>query len=139
MTQKNNNTSMFLYTALIFAVALVLIIISFFGQTNLERSQPKIESAFPPESEHLTSSISQKAAELSEENMILIEKNKELEVENEDLKEKIKNDNLILTAYIFMQANDKENAKTEFEKINSDYLTDKQTEIYNKIKEFTEK
>ena len=39
MANKNNNTkSLFLYTALIFLVALLLIVIAFFGEANLEKS-----------------------------------------------------------------------------------------------------
>ena len=39
MANKNDNKSLFLYTALIFFVAVVLIILSFFGQTNLQKKQ----------------------------------------------------------------------------------------------------
>ena len=37
MSNKNDNKSLFIYTALIFVVAVLLIILSFFGQTNLQK------------------------------------------------------------------------------------------------------
>ena len=65
---------MFLYTALIFVVAILLIILSFFGQTNLEKKQPAVKQTMEP-SERLSSSISQRAAEVSEDNRVLLEEN----------------------------------------------------------------
>lgn len=73
MGQKKNNTSLFVYTGLIFFVAIVLILIAFFGQSNLERKQP-----VPLDSQN-ENSITQRTALLSEENKSLLEKNKELQ------------------------------------------------------------
>ena len=42
MANKNDNKSMFLYTALIFIVAVLLIIFSFLGQTNMQKNQPQV-------------------------------------------------------------------------------------------------
>ena len=38
MTEKKDNKSLFLYTALIFIAAIVIVVISFFSQINLEKS-----------------------------------------------------------------------------------------------------
>lgn len=72
VTEKNkdNSKSLYLYTALIFIVALVMIVISFFGQSNLEKTNKAIQNQ---------KSIIQKSAALSEENMRLVEKNIALE------------------------------------------------------------
>ena len=69
MANKNDNKSMFLYTALIFIVAVLLIIFSFLGQTNMQKNQPQVSES--PDKEM---SISEKASILSEENTVLLEK-----------------------------------------------------------------
>ena len=71
MANKNDNKSMFLYTALIFIVAVLLIIFSFLGQTNMQKNQPQVSES--PDKEM---SISEKASILSEENTVLLENNK---------------------------------------------------------------
>ena len=81
MTKKNNDqTSLSLYTALIFLVATVMIVVSFFAQTHLEQSMV---------SEHEADkvSLSNKAAQVSEENMQLVELNKTLRERNTKLAE----------------------------------------------------
>jgi len=47
MANKNDNKSMFLYTALIFIVAVLLIIFSFLGQTNMQKNQPFYKKNLP--------------------------------------------------------------------------------------------
>ena len=44
MANKNDNKSMFLYTALIFIVAVLLIIFSFLGKTNIQKNQKQMEN-----------------------------------------------------------------------------------------------
>lgn len=68
-TEKEHSRSLYLYTALIFIVALIMIIISFFGQQNLEKINKATQD---------NKSISEKSATLSEENMRLVEENLEL-------------------------------------------------------------
>ncbi len=72
VAEKNNENSksLYLYTSLIFIVALVMIIISFFGQSNLEKVNKATQSQ---------KTIQQKSAALSEENMRLVEENLSLE------------------------------------------------------------
>ena len=66
---KNNNKSLFLYTALIFIVAVLLILLSFFGQMNLQNKQPKVDENEQQQQE----GISERASVLSEENKNLME------------------------------------------------------------------
>lgn len=81
MTKKNTDqTSLSLYTALIFLVAIVMIVVSFFAQTHLEQSMVS-------EHEAEKVSLSNKAAQVSEENMQLVELNKTLRERNTKLAE----------------------------------------------------
>ncbi len=84
---KDNSKSLFLYTGLIFLVALIMIIISFFGQSNLEKTNQAIQDQ---------KSISEKAAAISEENMKLVERNIELETQLSQKTEEINNLNKVI-------------------------------------------
>ena len=75
-----NQKSLYLYTALIFIVALVVIILSFFGQSNLDKINKVTED---------NKSISEKSAVLSEQNMNLVEENRSLKQAVTDKDEKI--------------------------------------------------
>lgn len=95
--ETENSKSLYLYTALIFVVALVMIIISFFGQRNLE----KINKATMD-----NKSISEKSAALSEENVRLVEENIQLnstvESQGDDieyLNETLTTKNTLITTY----------------------------------------
>lgn len=68
--EKDNTKSLYLYTALIFIAALVMIIISFFGQRNLEKINQATQD---------NKSISEKSAALSEENSRLVKENRDLQ------------------------------------------------------------
>ena len=78
--KKNDNKSLFLYTSLIFVVAILMIIVSFFAQTHLEQSKVSEQDAEKV-------SLSDKAAQVSEENMQLVELNKTLRETNSKLME----------------------------------------------------
>ena len=78
--KKNDNKSLVLYTSLIFAAAIIMIVISFFAQRHLE--QLKVSET---EAENVT--LSSKAALVSEENMQLVELNKALKTTNTQLTE----------------------------------------------------
>ena len=84
MVEKNENKSIFLYTALIFLAAIVIIIISFFSQVNLEqKNNAYLES-------ETAKSITEKTAQLSQENMVLLETTKTLNQHNAQLLEENK-------------------------------------------------
>ena len=139
MPKLKNNSSLFLYTALIFFVAIIMIIIAFFGQSNLQKNQPiQTDSA-------ATSSITEKAAQLSEDNRILMEQNqalqnekKELTENNENLTlqlealqtEKINNDKL-LQIYNYLYKGSKTKAREALGEIVPEELTETQKTFYN--------
>lgn len=66
----NVSVSLYVYTALIFIVALLMIVLAFFGQSNLERGQ---------EIHAEGKSIAEKSAALSSENLVLQTRVSELE------------------------------------------------------------
>lgn len=81
MTQKkNDNKSLIMYTSLIFIVAIVMIVVSFFAQKHLEELRVS-------EIDEQNVSLSNKAAMVSEENMQLVELNKSLREKNKELME----------------------------------------------------
>lgn len=65
--KTNTSHSLYAYTALIFIVAILMIILAFFGQSNLDKNQEN-----PTHSEGMT--ITEKSAALSEENLVLRDK-----------------------------------------------------------------
>lgn len=136
---KNNGTSMFLYTALIFVVAILLILLSFFGQARLQKSQPVVQETTVP-SEQPGNSITQKAAVLSEENRLLLEENQkqkeEMELLNEEVSKRdeiIKNYEILLSAYGYLSVGNKEMAKEQLDKLNPEMITGDREILYNRI------
>lgn len=143
MENKNNNKSLFLYTALIFIVAILLIIIAFFGQANVEHNQPelKVTETINP-SKQLSSSISERAAVLSDENATLMTENQELKKENESLQKDLENskksgeiNNTLIEAYSLALNNNKQGSSDILSKIAYDSLNENQKLFYDKIKE----
>ena len=126
---KKNNKSLFLYTALIFIVAILLILLSFFGQKNLQSKQPKVDEGAIREQE----GIAERASLLSDENKSLIEQNNALKAENKILLEYQTNNNILLSANGYLLSGDNSKAlemlqSVEFEKLNYD-----QQVLYNDI------
>ena len=76
--KKSDNKSLVMYTSLIFVAAIIMIVISFFAQNHLE--QLRVSET---EAENVT--LSNKAAQVSEENMQLVELNKGLKDANKVL------------------------------------------------------
>lgn len=125
---KNNNKSMFVYTALIFFVAVILIILSFFGQTNMKKNQPKIDDT------QQGSSITERASVLSEENTALITENKNLLSQIDEL-EKINSVNeLLLSANGYLSVENTQAAEQVLSDINYDELSADQKILYDEIK-----
>ena len=141
-----NNKSLFLYTALIFFVAIILIILAFFGQTNLEKNQIAIESSAPQTS--TVSGITEKASALSEENAKLVQEINSLKTEIttrdttiEELNTKIANltiieDNntLLFHAYESKLAGHDDDLEEILSSINYDQLTPEQKITYDNLK-----
>lgn len=76
--KKSDNKSLIMYTSLIFVAAIIMIVVSFFAQQHLE--QLRVSET---EAENVT--LSNKAAQVSEENMQLVELNKALKDANKVL------------------------------------------------------
>ena len=129
MENKKQN-SLYLYTALIFLVALVMIIISFFGQKNLEKTNKAIQNS---------QSISEKSAAISAENVRLVEENLvlnnqiterdakilELEAKIAEADLKISNYDLLMSAHSYFATKNYKKAKevldqVDFEKLEGD-------------------
>lgn len=129
-----------MYTALIFVVAIVMIVISFFAQTHLEQLKVSEKDA-----ENV--SLSNKAAQVSEENMQLVELNKTLRMKNEEKENQIvvlttERDKLLrqITAYTSLISvydkladNDKTGAQELLKGIYTEDLSSEQKEIYDKL------
>ena len=141
---KQNNNSLFLYTALIFIVAIIMVIISFFGQNNIQKNQPV-------QSQETLNSITEKASQLSEDNRLLMEENKTLleenrtlrteiaeleenaeitETENEELILEVENHNKLIEAYKLSEKSRKK-ARELLLSIDTEELTPNQKEFYD--------
>lgn len=140
---QNNNKSLYLYTSLIFVVAVLLIIISFFGQSHLDRKQPiQIDN-------EINASITNKTAILSEENAALLSKNQSLQTElgvvtnrfvtaNVQLniyKKSNEIDSCLINASTLCIQKKYAEAAAELEKINVNLLNKTKKELYDAINE----
>ena len=146
MTLKNNdNRTLLIYTSLIFIVAVAMIIVSFFAQTHLDQSKIGARDAE-------VVSLSNKAAQVSEENMQLLEFNKSLQAQNTALTEEnaqlsteVENAKKELDGYaaLFTVANTILDGKTSEARellsgIYTEDLTPAQKEIYDTLVKKTE-
>lgn len=121
--QPSGNKSLYLYTALIFVVAILLIILSFFAMSNRDKQMNEIEE---------TKSITEKASVLSEENKNLAEEIVALKSSNEKL-----STDLLNIANEYYAAGDKDKAKDLTKNIDTEKLTDNQKTIYYTVTEQT--
>ena len=137
MSKDNKNTqdnSMFLYTALIFAVALILIIMSFFGQTNLTNLRKNhAEWTQEPQTTQTTQPTQSPSVELNDEFAKMVNTVSTLDEENKALKKKSETSDVLFEANAYLQNADLENAKIAIEKIDVNVLTDNQKVLYNQI------
>lgn len=150
MSKNNENKSLFLYTSLIFIVAILLIILAFFGQANVQKSQPRAEE--PEQTAQVTSQpaggITERVAELSEDNRVLLaekaqleEKLNEKDEEIESLKsdkqsaeKKMSDYDLLLSAYGYMSLGNDAKALEVLGKIDASKLSSDGQILYNSIK-----
>lgn len=121
---------MFLYTALIFAVALIFIILAFFGQTNIANLRRSAEQVNAPETtteqgENTATPIDQPDALAQLGNAVSA-----LEAENSSLKSELEVYAALVRANAYISANDPENAKAELSKTNFDSLDSEQKILY---------
>lgn len=140
---KDNNKALFLYTGLIFLVALVIILISMFGQNNFKSKE--VLSVSAPSGW----GISEKAALISEENLKLEEENRSLKAdlsdrdtkietltaENAAQAEVINNYNILLDCYAMYRDRKYEKAKNLFLTVNKSVLPAEVQFLYDELLE----
>ncbi len=141
MAEKNNdNRSLILYTSLIFLVAIVVIAVATLGGAHLD--QAKIS-----EQEAERVSLSNKAAQVSEENMQLVEFNKNLRhnnqvlldeknaltAERDALQKTVAGYEALIGVYEKLASDKDEDAKLLLEGIYTEDLSEKQKEIYDSL------
>lgn len=139
-----------MYTALIFLVAIVLIIIAFFGQSNVKRNQPNIpEAAETAQPQTEQTGIAERAAVLSEENRLLLEENDEiknqltlqteeinrLNLDVQNLNKYKETNEILMSANGYLHVGNEEEARAALGKIDENSLTGDQKILYNSIKE----
>lgn len=130
---KKENRSMYLYTALIFAMALLLIIIAFFSQTNISKLGNRANeiaaetTTAPVETQTPTVYTSDEFARVS--NMAAT-----LDSENKQLKEKLDVYEKLTEANTLIGNEDIEKATEIINNINESALSDNQKTFYNEIK-----
>lgn len=136
--KNNDNKSLYLYTSLIFIVAIIMIIVSFFSQTHLDSSLEREQDAEKV-------SLSNKAAQVSEENMQLVELNKNLRELNSNLTEQVQtlsdeNDSLtkshantvtLLESYILIYEGNKTAAAEKLSALSPESFSGDELDFYN--------
>lgn len=145
MNENKKPTSLFLYTALIFLVALIMIVLSFFGQNHYEENEKTQQQA---------KTLTEKASIISEENLNLTEQVSDLTETIENHESTISEQNtqiealnnktavyeMLISAYERLYENKKDEALAIIEQIDSSVLTtDDAINLYNQIKELVRK
>ena len=142
MTEHKSNKSLFLYTSLIFLVALLMIVVSFFGQSHLESIR---------ETEQKAKNLTEKTSMLSDQNLYLTEQVSTLskEIEEKDAllissqaavdEAKIREENLnnTLAAYVKMKEKKKSKAKEYISLVNPDLLSHDGKWLYDEVIKYT--
>lgn len=126
---KKENRSMYLYTALIFVVALFLILIAFFSQTNVSKLGKRADE-FATSAPAVTEVPSQNSEELAK----LANMASELDAENATLKTQIAVYDNLLSANAYLANGSVTDAETIFLTIDEASLTDNQRILYEEIK-----
>ena len=133
---QNNNKSLFLYTALIFIVAILLILIAFFGDANLEKSMNSaLQTAEPTATQKAEASISERAAIISQENQKLMEENLKLKTEGDSAKKQLEVYTALTKALTEKDAGNVDAAKEIIAGLDAESLDELQKSLYNKIME----
>lgn len=138
--KEKSNRSLFLYTALIFIAAIAVIALSFFSQINAEKSRENLAVE-----EKNANSITEKTAQLSEENRILLEttnslnkKIEEMTAKNNEMAERIlsldkqmNNSKIMYDVFNNLQIGDTKQAAEDFELLDPMFFTEEQEIFYD--------
>lgn len=133
MENKNNkkeNHSMYLYTALIFVVALLLIIVSFFSQTNISKLGNRANE-FAAETPAVTETPS---ADASEDLARISNMAATLDTENKNLKAQLEIYEKLADAIVYINTSNQAEAQALIDTIDQTLLSDKQRMFYDEIK-----
>jgi len=134
MAHNNNNKSLFLYTALIFIVAILLILIAFFGDANLEKSMNSaLQTAEPTVTQKADATIPERAAIISQENQKLMEENQKLKTESESAKKQLEIYASLTKALTEKEAGNVDGAKEIIAGLDAESLDELQKSLYNKV------
>jgi len=130
---QKGSTHIYAYTALIFVVAILMILLAFFGQTNLKRD------------EHIKTegkSITEKSADLSNENLILRDRisdlDEQLEKKDTQLNTASETNSVyerIFSVEVLIDVKNYEEAKRVLDTINAEALSGDVLTIYTKLNE----
>lgn len=127
---NNENRSFFLYTALIFIMAILMVMLAFLGQNNLHKNQQSTTTG---------NTIQQNTAKVVEDNANLHEEigslNKTITEMDSQIAQKdttIYNNDLLISAYLLAEDGKIEESTTKLNQVNKDILTDDFLIIYEK-------
>lgn len=139
MARNKSNRPLMIYTSLIFIVAIIMVVVAFFGQRHLESAQfRQTETA---------KGISVRASQLSEENRLLMEVNKrltnslnELTEENQSLKADLdaltkesEQNKKLSEVYIALNNSGRSKARKLLKEIYTEDLTAEQKDFYDML------
>lgn len=142
MTENKNNKSLFLYTSLIFLVALLMIVVSFFGQSHLEsiketeqkaKNLTEKTSMLSDQNLYLTEQVSSLTKTLEEKDTLLL--STESRLQEVTLREESLNNTL--AAYIKMKEKKKAKAKEYISLVNPELLSHDGKWLYDEVIKYT--
>ena len=130
--KKKENRSIYIYTALIFAVALVLIILTAFSQPRVNKLGKRAEEFKPEATESVSTDEIAKYANMAAS---LDTENKELNSEISEKNKQIRTYEFLLTANAQVSDGQFVEAEEMLTQIDATTLTENQTILYNEITE----
>lgn len=130
--KKKENRSIYIYTALIFAVALVLIILTAFSQPRVNKLGKRAEEFKPEATESVTTDEIAKYANMAAS---LDTENKELNSEISEKNKQIQIYEFLLTANAQVSDGQFVEAEEMLTQIDATTLTENQTILFNEITE----
>ncbi len=140
MSKKGNkqNNSMFIYTALIFVVALILIILAFFGQTNLANLRKNAESEYNAEPVPTAAAVEEETSQPStqppdEELAIMVNRLSNITAENNALKANLTTYETLLAANGYISVGNTDKAHELLSTVDRNALTDDQKILFDQI------
>ena len=140
MSKKGNkqNNSMFIYTALIFVVALILIILAFFGQTNLANLRKNAESEYNADPAPTAAAVAEETSQPStqppgEELAIMVNRLSNITAENNALKANLTTYETLLAANGYISVGNTDKAQELLSTVDRNALTDDQKILFDQI------